>query len=339
MKRLFKIAIFTIAIICTVAFTPWDALRVWITPPPDTIQEMADKAIDYGLDGIIVYVHKKGSEPEFYAAGWKNRERKIPADPHALFKIASISKLYIAAAASRLISNKSLLADRTLAEYLPELAGRIENADQITLRMMLQHRSGIPDFIDRPSMPWSDLPANPGEFLKLVLDQPADFKPGRRRRYSNTNYLLIGAILDKTLGYSHHEYIKKELLAPLQLTRTYGLLAEADTSQMVSGYYTGYDGDLKTQNYVCPGGSMVSTAQEVGTFLRALHDGSLLSKDEQGVYSSVYEYEHTGLLPGYSSIARYYRDKDAVVILFVNTSGGNSWTKIEMVYNRMVKML
>ncbi|MCY1375055.1 hypothetical protein D9M69_624370 [compost metagenome] len=84
---------------------------------------------------------------------------------------------------------------------------------------------------------------------------------------------------------------------------------------------------------------MVSTAQEVGTFLRALHDGSLLSKDEQGVYSSVYEYEHTGLLPGYSSIARYYRDKDAVVILFVNTSGGNSWTKIEMVYNRMVKML
>lgn len=339
MKQLLKITIAAVAIICTVVFTPWDVLRVWIAPAPDTIQEMADMAIDYGLDGVMVYVDKKGSEPEFYAADWKNRERKIPADPHALFKIASISKLYMAAAAAKLISNKSLLPDKTLAEYQPELAGRIENADQITLRMMLRHRSGIPDFIDHPSMPWSDLPVNPGDFLKLILDQPADFKPDGRRRYSNTNYLLIGAILDKTLGYSHREYIKKELLAPLQLTRTYGLLTEADTSEMVSGYYTGYDGDLKTQNYVCPGGSMVSTAQEVGIFLRALNDGSLLNKDEQAVYSSIYDYGHTGLLPGYSSIAHYHKDKDAVVIMLVNTSGGNSWTKMKMAYRRIVKRI
>lgn len=321
------------------AFTPWDALWLWSAPLPNTVKEQVYNAISHNLDGIIVYVDKKGRKPEFYSAGWKNRENKIPANPQALFKIASISKLYIAVAAAKLINNKRLSLDKTLADYLPELTERIENANQITLRMMLQHRSGIPDFIDDPKLPWSNLPTNSNEFLKLVLDKPADFKPDSRYRYSNTNYLLIGNILDKVLGYSHRQYIKKEILDTLGLTHTYSLLNEIDLKEVVSGYYTEYDGDLKTQNFVVPGGSMVATAQDVGIFLRALNDGSLLNHDEQAIYSSIYVYEHTGLLPGYSSIARYYKDIDTVVIMFVNTSGGNSWTTLEVVYNRIVKIL
>ncbi len=144
------------------------------------------------FDGIIVYADKKGREPEFYSAGWKNRENKVPADPHALFKIASISKLYIAVATAKLVNNKSLSLDKTLADYLPELAGRIENADRITLRMLLQHRSGIPNFTDDPRFPWFKPFTNTNETLNLVLDKPADFKPDSRYSYSNTNYLLIG---------------------------------------------------------------------------------------------------------------------------------------------------
>lgn len=321
------------------AFTPWDALWLWIAPLPDTVQEQVDKAIAHNLDGIIVYVDKKGKEPEFYSAGWKNKENKIAANPQSLFKIASISKLYIAVATAKLVNNKSLSLDKTLADYLPELVGRIENANQISLRMLLQHRSGIPDFIDDPKLPWSNLPTNSNEFLKLVLDKPADFKPNSRYRYSNTNYLLIGNILDKILGYSHRQYVKKEILNTLGLTHTYSLLNEVDLRDIVSGYYTKYDGDLKTQNFVTPGGSMVATAQDVGIFLRALNDGSLLNDSEQAIYSSTYVYEHTGLLPGYSSIARYYKDIDTVIVMFVNTSGGNSWTTLEVVYNRIVKIL
>lgn len=338
-KRLLKIIMPIVAIFCTVAFTPWDTLWVWTAPLPDTVQEQVDKAIAHNLDGIIVYVDKKNKGPEFYSAGWKNKENKIAANPQALFKIASISKLYIAVATAKLVNNKSLSLDKTLADYLPELVGRIENANQISLRMLLQHRSGIPDFIDDPKLPWSNLPTNSNEFLKLVLDKPADFNPNSRYRYSNTNYLLIGNILDKILGYSHRQYIKKEILDTLRLTHTYSLLNEVDLRDIVSGYYTKYDGDLKTQNFVTPGGSMVATAEDVGIFLRALNDNSLLNDSEQAIYSSTYVYEHTGLLPGYSSIARYYKDIDTVIVMFVNTSGGNSWTTLEVVYNRIVKIL
>ena len=69
---------------------------------------------------------------------------------------------------------------------------------------------------------------------------------------------------------------------------------------------------------------MVATAQDVGIFLRALNDGSLLNDDEQAIYSSIYEYEHTGWVPGYQSIARYYPDTDTVVVQFVNSTGGDT---------------
>ena len=319
-------------------FVPWILVKAWILPLPDTVQEQVNQGIDHGLDGMIVYVDQAGKEPAFYAAGWKNREKKIPADPYDLFKIASISKLYVAVAVAKLVNDNQLSLDKTLADYLPELVGRIENADKITLKMMVKHRSGIPNFTDTPGY-WEDLPKANRENLELILDKPADFKPDKKYRYSNTNYLLLGEILDKTLGYSHHQYIKKEILMPLGLNNTYSLLSEVNLDDVMSGYYVGYDGDLKPNNFISPAGSMVATAEDVGIFLRALNDGSLLNDKEQVIYSSIYEYEHTGLLPGYSSIAKYHKDIDAVVIQFVNTSGGYTWNVSEIVYNRVVKIV
>ena len=338
-KRLLKIIIPIVAIICAVLFIPWVIVRAWLAPLPNTIQEQLDNALDYNLDGIIVYVDQSGKPPAFYSAGWKDRENKVPAHPQALFKIGSISKLYIAAATAKLVNSQSLSLDKTLDNYLPELTGRIENADQISLRMLLQHRSGIPDWIEDPEFPWDKSLTNVNEVLKLVLDEPSEFEPGSSYDYSNTNYLLIGKILDKTLGYSHQQYIKREILVPLGLTHTFGLLREVDTSKVISGYDSHYDKDVKMLDFVSPGGSMIATAQDVGIFLRALNDGLLLNEKEQAIYSSIYEYEHTGLLPGYQSIARYHKDIDAVVVQFVNTSGGNAWTVSEVVYNRIIKIL
>jgi len=336
-KRILRI-VFIIASISSLWFVPWILAKAWILPLPDTVQEQLNEAVGHGFDGMIVYVDQAGKPPEFYAAGWHDRKNKIPADPTALFKIASISKLYVAVAVTKLANDKRLSLDKTLADYLPELKGRIENADKITLRMMVQHRSGIPNFTDAPGY-WENPPKDNIKTLELVLDMPADFTPDKEYSYSNTNYLLIGEILDKTLGYSHHQYIKREILMPLELNNTYSLLSEVDLDDVMSGYDVGHDGDLKSNDFINPSGSMVATAEEVGIFLRALNDGSLLNDNEQAIYSSIYEYEHTGLLPGYSSIAKYHKDIDAVVIQFVNTSGGYTWNLSEIIYNRIVKIL
>jgi CubicO group peptidase (beta-lactamase class C family) len=95
-------------------FVPWILVKAWILPLPDTVQEQVYEAIGHGFDGMIVYVDQAGKPPEYYTGGWKNRENKIPSDPKSLFKIASISKLYTAVAATKLVKEKRLSFDKTL---------------------------------------------------------------------------------------------------------------------------------------------------------------------------------------------------------------------------------
>jgi len=243
------------------------------------------------------------------------------------------------------VNNGNLSLDDTLADHLPKLVRRIEYADQITLRMMVQHRSGIPNFTDDVAFDWFIPQTDEDKNLELVLDDPADFTPDARYKYSNTNYLLIGCILDKVLGYNHHQFVYDEILAPLGISNTYFTLDEVEFEDVVSGYWYEYDDDLRYLD-----GSMIATAQDVGIFLRALNDGSLLNDAEQAIYTSIYEYDHTGWVPGYFSIARYHKDIDTVVIQFVNTTGGDTWgisniiggktTGISnIIYNRIVRIL
>lgn len=334
-----------IGLITIIVIPPLDLVPSWIAPLPDTVQAQVDDAVEQGLDGIIVYVDQAGQPPVFYSAGWKNKLTKEPADPHAFFKIGSIHKLYIATSVAKLVSNGSLSLEDTLADYLPELVGKIEYADQITVRMMVQHRSGIPNFTDHSEFDWLTLHTDEDKDLARIFGEPADFEPDARYSYSNTNYLLLGRILDKVLGYSHHQYVYNEILAPLGLTNTFFTLDEVEFDDVVSGYWYEYDDDLRFLE-----GSMIATAEDVGIFLRALNDGSLLNDDEEAIYASIYEYDHDGWVPGYHSMARYHEDIDTVVIQFVSTTGGETWGTANVVggkatgissiiYNRIVRIL
>lgn len=336
--RILRIIMPIVGIISAVIFVPWNAVFLWLTPLSDTVQGELDHAIDRGFDGIIVYVDQSGEAPALNAAGWNNRAEQIPADPLSLFKIGSISKLYIATATVMLVNDGVLSLDDTLTDHFPELVSHIENADRITLRMMLQHRSGIPNYSDYPEWNWADPPSNLDAYLAFVTDGPADFEPDSRYSYSNTNYLLIGNILDKVLGYSHHQYIQDEILAPLGLTDTYSLLSEIDLEDIVSGYHHDIEPDLKEIEFISPAGSMIATAQDTGIFLRALNDGSLLNEDEHAIYSSVYKYDHTGWVLGYQSIARYDKDTDTVVVLFANSTGGETEATIHILFDRIMRI-
>lgn len=335
-KQLIRIVLI-IGTIISLFYVPWPIVKALIKPLPDTVQEQVNEAINMRFDGIIVYVDEAEKEPAFYAAGYKNRENKIPADPHALFKIASVGKLYNALAVTKLVSSGKLSLDNTLANYLPELKGRIENADKIKLRMMVQHRSGIPNYTDTKNY-WVAPKENDDEKLALVLDLPANFEPGEDYEYCNTNYLLLSRIMDKVIGYNHFKFIKEEILKPLNLKQTYGSIHEVNINDVMSGYYVGYNSDLKKDDI----GSMLATSDDLGKFIRALNDGSAFKdKKEQEIYASIYKFEHTGLIPGYQTIAKYHKDIDAVVIQFTNTVDfeGYNWSLSEIEYNRIVKIL
>lgn len=335
-KTLIIRIVLLISTIISLFYVPWILVWAWILPLPNSIQEQANEAIEHGFDGMIVYVDEAGKPPAFYTAGWHDRDRKIPAKPKALFKIASISKLYVAVAISKLAHDKRLSLDKPVSEYFPELIGRIENIDEITLRLMVQHRSGIPNFTDNPEF-WQERGDSNIDALDFALDLPAQFEPDEDYGYSNTNYLLLSRIIEKVVGYSRQQYFREEILEPLGLKNTFGSLSEiVDLDQVMSGYYVGYEEDFKTEEV-----GMIATAEDVGIFLRALNDGSVFKEGEQEIYSSIYVYEHGGLVPGYQSLAEYHKDIDTVIIQFINTTDfeGYDWNLSEIIYSRIVKIV
>ncbi len=333
-KQVFRIALL-LGTVISLYFVPWLLVKAWILPLPDTVQAQLDEAIGHGFDGMIVYVEQAGESPQYFASGWHDRETKIPAKPGALFKIASISKLYDAVAVTKLVNDGRLSLDKTIADYLPELRGRIENSDKITLRLMIQHRSGIPNFTDAPNF-WAAPTETYEESLALILDRPANFEPGEDYEYCNTNYLLINKIMDNALGYANFQFIQEEILIPLHLNNTFGSLNGVNIYDVMSGYHVGHPFDLKTDEH-----GMVATAEDVGTFLRALNDGSLFEPGEQEIYSSIYKYEHAGWVPGYQSFAKYNKELDAVFVEFYSTTDPKlyNWNLSEIINNRIVKIL
>jgi D-alanyl-D-alanine carboxypeptidase len=238
-------------------------------------------------------------------------------------------------AVTKLVSKGRLSLDKTLAEYLPELKKAIENAEKITLRLMIQHRSGIPNFTDTPKF-WEDPIKTYEENLALIDGKPANFRPGEDYEYCNTNYLLINKIMDNELGYGNFQFIQEEILNPLHLKNTFSSLNEVNINDVMSGYHVGYPHDLKENDY-----GIHATAEDVGIFLRALNDRSVFDKGEQEIYASIYKYEHDGWVPGYQSFAKYNKELDAVIIAFYSTTDPKlyNWNLSEIINNRIVKIL
>lgn len=293
------------------------------TPPPTTapgtLQDIAEIAAQ-SVDGIVIYVEQRGEEPRLASAGIKDRSNQSAFGSDALFKIASISKLFIAVAATKLVNEGAMDMQDNLHTWLPEYSTRIANAEQVTLLNLIQHRSGIPDFDSQSGFSWLDPHTDIDNTLAFALDKPADFAPDSRYEYSNTNYLLLAKVMDRVLGFSHQQYIIDYINNPLNLLDTHPQYSDLVADALVSGYWE--NTNRKQQDYVIPGGSMIATASDIGIFIRALNTGSLLTDEEKRIYP--YWYQHSGWLPGYQSIANYYADIDAVVVVFINTTGYGS---------------
>lgn len=140
----------------------------WILPLPNTMQAQLEQGLSHGFDGMIVYIDKADQSPQYFAAGWHDKDAKLPARPDALFKIASIGKLYHALAVTKLANSGKLSLDDSVAYHFPELAPRIANAQEITIEMLVKHRSGLFSFTNTPDY-WNNPVDSFEQAIELVL--------------------------------------------------------------------------------------------------------------------------------------------------------------------------
>jgi len=178
------------------------------------------------MPGIALAVYSESEGWWSGASGYSKVESKIPMTINNLQYIQSVSKTYMAFAALKLYEEGRLDLDAIITKYLPEKYIRlIKNADKITVRMLLNHTSGIPEYINDPEYTAAVI-LNPTKVLPMedvilcLENEEPQFVPGSRYSYTNTNYFLLTIIGDVVSG-DHAKYIEENILKPLQLENTF----------------------------------------------------------------------------------------------------------------------
>jgi D-alanyl-D-alanine carboxypeptidase len=257
--------------------------RSGLTPLPTkearTYQSILEWTRQNGMPGAVLLVQTPKNN--FVAAtGWADVKRKIPMRTDHEFRIGSITKTFTGITAARLQVEGRLNTDLVITNYLPSsITDHICNSDKITVRQLLRHTSGIYNFVNNPwyglrSMVFDRRGSWPAmRELKYAYDKPATFAPGEGWEYSNSNFLLLGMIIDRVTGQHHSAAIRSEVLDPLQLTNTYYEGSEPPRGERVHAYEKalGFTSDTYDWTPTIGGNSgLVGTVSDLAKFVRAV---------------------------------------------------------------------
>ncbi|MFY0593980.1 serine hydrolase domain-containing protein [Roseivirga sp.] len=226
----------------------------------------------------ILSISKNGKVVYSKAIGFSNVEKGTKLTPNTIMKIGSNTKVFTATMIFQLIDEGKITLDTKLSDFHPEL----KNAGKITISQMLRHKSGIFEMIqdnDFGSYRVKGLTAE--EQLKKIASFDSKFEPGSQYEYSNTNYILLSYIIEKITGISYGKNLSERITDKLNLSHTFYAADPGVLDKTARGYY--YEDSWNeipstSMNLPRGAGAIVSTADELNQFLRALMQGKLMSK-------------------------------------------------------------
>jgi D-alanyl-D-alanine carboxypeptidase len=254
-------------------------------PGNPRLQALLDELVANGASGALARVDD-GRHTWRLAAGAARLEPRQRLTPAARFRVGSVTKSFVSTVTLQLVGRKRLRLDDTVERWVP---GLVPNGDGITLRMLLNHTSGLFDYTDDPAFLQRIVqdptrPATPRELVAVATAHPPTFPPGTGWAYSNTNYIVTGLILQAATHRSVERLVRDRILRPLGLRGTYFPARDPD----IAGYHAhGYAPPALTgAGYVdvtrfapslaWTAGAIVSTVDDLDRFYTALLGGRLL---------------------------------------------------------------
>ena len=326
---------------------------------PPKLKPLAQRIVSAGTPGAVVYV-RDGTTVRAAAAGRSDLRKKTVLSPAMSFRVGSITKSFVATVVLQLVGEGKLTLGDTLDRWFP---GVVPDASHVTIRELLNHTSGIPNYTEevtfdtalvaRPGRVWT-----PQELLSFIDGRTLLFAPGSSWYYSNTNFILLGMIVERITGRPLGDELRARIFAPLQLAHTaFPTTNSSMPTPFAHGYLLPFNGlvpvrtyrDVTTWNpsWAWAAGAVVSTADDLGRFYGALLSGDVLKPEllaamedtvpiladpngpgyglglihERVVCSDIWG--HDGEVPGYTSFVSGRRDGSKLVVILVNTSVSN----------------
>ena len=274
--------------------------------------------------------------------GLANREHHVANQPKTKFRIGSITKQFTAMGIMILDEQQKLSIDDSVSDYIDESPNAWK---PITIHHLLTHTSGIPSFTGmkeyrRDMM----LPQTTAQMIARFKDKPLLFEPGKKFDYSNSGYFLLGAIIEETSGKSYEQFLRDEILAPLDLDETGYDRFQTILKHRASGYRL-WTPEVSHDAYIhmtqpFSAGAMYSTVEDLARWDQALRRGKLISPDRyEKMYTPAknsYAYgwsvrhrqgkrvlSHGGGINGFVSHILRYPDENLCVVVLCNVQPSN----------------
>lgn len=275
------------------------------------------------------------------ARGQANVEADVPIKPGDRFRIGSVTKQITAAGLLTLVDSGKVSLDDPLWKYLPDYPGGTD----VTVEQLLNHTSGIKDYLGIPGTLEGPIKGDvtTAQLVDYFKNEAPDFAPGQAWMYSNSGYVLVGAVIEAASGQPWHLYLKKALFQPLGMKDT-GYGADPNViARQVKGYITG-DGAPAAPLQISMtqphgAGGLVSSVDDLARFSRALHEGRVLKPSTYarmivpvgkakevgygyGIFTSTVRgapsMQHSGRIAGFDSHLSYIPGPDITVAVLHN---------------------
>lgn len=307
------------------------------------------------MDSLLTYLNKnnkfmgsvslrEGNNIVFSKAyGFANVENKIEATNATKYKIGSITKIFTATMIMQLIEEKKLRLESKLNQFFP----KVKNADKISIYDLLHHRTGIKDYINQDSLSVEDFASDniKDVIYNKINNYESIFEPGTQFLYSNSNYYLLGGIIEKLTKESYTSNVDNRIVKKLGLKNTYYPNGKIDSSIKESYSYTFKESSWEKSaewgnNVAFAAGEIISTPDDLTEFMFALFNGKLVKntsledmkdlKDGYGIALMQFPfgerkfYGHTGGIENFRAVVGYYPTDNLGVSLIVNGDNSNS---------------
>jgi CubicO group peptidase (beta-lactamase class C family) len=293
--------------------------------------------------GAVLLVAKDGEIIYKKAFGKASLELNVPMKTDMVFQIGSITKQFTAIAILKLLELGKLSLEDDLKKYIPDYP---THGNEITLHHLLNQSSGIKELLSvdsKENVPYKEY--KPLELIEIFKNQPMQFKPGEKWSYSNSNYSILGYVIEKASGLSYNEFLKEYIFKPAGMNSSTDGNNEIIIKDRLPGYYQGKSGTFYNARYLhlsypYASGSILSTVEDMFKWQQALNNNILIKEETKSKAFTNYaiqgketnygygwslneigssmSYEHSGGTRGFSSNGIYLPGEKVYVIILSN---------------------
>jgi D-alanyl-D-alanine carboxypeptidase len=329
------------------------------------IQEKLDSFRAAGnFPGMVIGIRLADNTPMAFASGYADTAKKIKITTADYLMQGSVGKTYVAAIAFQLYKEGKLDVDAKITKYLGDETWfqRLPNANDITVKMLMRHTSGImryefkdaftKELTNQPGKTWQ-----PVELLSYIFDEKPTFAAGKGWDYADTNYIILGMIIEKISGKKYYDLLRERILDPLALHQT-----RPTNKRKLPGLVQGYAGDdnpfgkkssvideegnfIINPQFEWTGGGIYSTTADLAKWCKLLYEGKAfdstllplmldtVAAEELGPHTGygmgviVHAsqrlgtfYGHSGFFPGYLAEMYYFPKYKTAIALQTNSS-------------------